>query len=96
MMVTDRKGRLVHVSRDLAEALGRTPSALLEDMGANASVWDSLLPEPFAQLHRGEQGLVTVSIGEVRNKEAAKHKGRKEARKKGTPCPCGQSQGSQW
>jgi hypothetical protein len=50
MMVTDRKGKLCHVSKAVADDLGYPVTQLLESEIAN-KIWDVLLPEPFSQIH---------------------------------------------
>lgn len=50
MLVSDRSGRLVHVTGGLAAMLGSTPHALMANGAARAL--EALLPQPFALMHR--------------------------------------------
>ncbi|GAX78754.1 hypothetical protein CEUSTIGMA_g6191.t1 [Chlamydomonas eustigma] len=50
IMVTDDSGKLVHVSKEVAEDLGYSVVDMLGDMAE--SVWEFILPEPFKQLHQ--------------------------------------------
>ncbi len=49
MMVTDGKGKLLHVSKAVADDLGYPVVDLLGELAEN--VWDIILPEPFNNLH---------------------------------------------
>ncbi|GAX73357.1 hypothetical protein CEUSTIGMA_g810.t1 [Chlamydomonas eustigma] len=49
ILVSDSKGKLLHVSKVIADDLGVSVVDLLEDLSEN--IWDVLLPEPFGQLH---------------------------------------------
>lgn len=79
MIVTNRKtGRLLHVSADVADALGYPVSRLLGDMAMTA--WDALLPEPFCQLHKahfavGVVGAVASNRGNAAGGLHVRHKG---------------------
>ena len=57
MMVADSRGRLVHVSKAVAEDLGHPMQKLLGDTGGG-SVWDMIMHEPFNLVHRNH---MTVS-----------------------------------
>jgi hypothetical protein len=50
MLVSDGRGRVLHVTRKLAELLGKSVE-LLKSNGADNAL-GSVLVEPFAQLHR--------------------------------------------
>lgn len=50
MFVSDKKGRILHVTRGLASMLGSSPKELLS--GGCQHAMESLLPQPFANLHR--------------------------------------------
>mmetsp|Transcript_29309 Transcript_29309/g.64857 ORF Transcript_29309/g.64857 Transcript_29309/m.64857 type:complete len:2212 (+) Transcript_29309:218-6853(+) len=50
MLVADRRGCIRHVTSELAASLGTTTHALMADGAANAL--DTVMPEPFLQLHR--------------------------------------------
>lgn len=52
LMVVDDKGRIHHVTSQLAARLGTTTSALMGSTGGLVSAMDTLLPEPFVKLHR--------------------------------------------
>ncbi len=49
MIVTDVKGKLLHISRDVANDLGYAVIDLLGELAEKA--WKVLLPEPFNNLH---------------------------------------------
>jgi len=48
MLVTDPRGKVLHVSQDLANDLGYTVPALIAH---TSSAWDLMLPEPFNHVH---------------------------------------------
>jgi hypothetical protein len=50
MLVSDSKGRVCHISRALAEMLGRTPAQAMVNNMQHAL--GQLMLEPFSQLHR--------------------------------------------
>ncbi|GAX73347.1 hypothetical protein CEUSTIGMA_g800.t1 [Chlamydomonas eustigma] len=50
LMVTDGKGKLLHVSKAVADDLGYPIVDLLGELADN--VWDVILLEPFSQLHQ--------------------------------------------
>lgn len=50
LLVTDDKGRITHVTGQLAERLGTTASKMQSNQAVHAM--DVLLPEPFTKLHR--------------------------------------------
>lgn len=50
LLVTDDKGRITHVTSQLARRLGTTASKMQSSNGSNAM--EMLLPEPFVKLHR--------------------------------------------
>ncbi len=60
MLVSDGRGRVLHVTRKLAELLGKSVE-LLKSNGADNAL-GSVLVEPFAQLHRtlGQVGTLRV------------------------------------
>ncbi len=49
MMVIDSKGKLMHISREVADDLGYAIIDLLGEL--SDKVWDVILPEPFSSLH---------------------------------------------
>jgi hypothetical protein len=50
MLVSDRKGRVLHITQQLSAMLGSTPKVLMSN--ANKDTLMTLLTQPFAQLHR--------------------------------------------
>ena len=50
MMVTDSKGKLLHVSKCVADDLGYPVQEMLGAMSGN--IWDTIMPAPFFQLHQ--------------------------------------------
>eukprot|EP00798_Chlamydomonas_sp_ICE-L_P028477 gene28477-31628_t len=61
MLVSDPKGRILHVTKNLANMLGSTPKNLADILGSTPKVLmannipnalENILPEPFSHLHR--------------------------------------------
>jgi hypothetical protein len=50
MLVSDRKGRVLHITQQLSAMLGSTPKVLMSN--ANKDTLMTLLTQPFSQLHR--------------------------------------------
>lgn len=50
LMVVDDKGRIHHVTSQLAMRLGTTTSRLIGSTGGLVSAMDALLPEPFVKM----------------------------------------------
>lgn len=50
MLVTDARGRILHITTKLAARLGRKPFDIMAT--ANPNAIEQLLVEPFSQIHR--------------------------------------------
>ncbi len=61
LLVTDDKGRITHVTGQLAKRLGNTASKMQSNQAVNAM--DMLLPEPFVKLHRWVRDAFWRALG---------------------------------
>ena len=71
MMITDSKGKLLHVSKCVADDLGYPVQELLGAMSGN--IWDTILPEPMYQLHHEHVKVRAQRRGRVGNAEGGLH-----------------------